>query len=127
MERRPIKGQVEDSISEIKKTVNEGNRVLVTTYEKNRRPHRLSTDHQVKVQYLHSDIDAIERGNSRIYEPVLRRYRGQSSQGRIDLPEVALVLVLDADKEGFRSETSLIQTAGRPPATSMGGSSSTRT
>ncbi len=119
MERRPIKGQVEDSISEIKKTVNEGNRVLVTTLTK-----RMSEDltdflrdHQVKVQYLHSDIDAIERVE------ILRNLRAGSFdvlvgvnllREGLDLPEVALVLVLDADKEGFlRSETSLIQTAGR--------------
>ena len=63
MERRPIKGQVEDSINEIKKTVEEGFRVLVTTLTK-----RMSEDltdflrdHDVKVEYLHSDIDAIER------------------------------------------------------------------
>ena len=119
MERRPIKGQVEDSISEIKKTVNEGNRVLVTTLTK-----RMSEDltdflrdHQVKVQYLHSDIDAIEQVE------ILRNLRAGSFgvlvgvnllREGLDLPEVALVLVLDADKEGFlRSETSLIQTAGR--------------
>lgn len=119
MERRPIKGQVEDSISEIKKEVGEGNRVLVTTLTK-----RMSEDltdflrdHQIKVQYLHSDIDAIERVE------ILRNLRSGSFdvlvgvnllREGLDLPEVALVIVLDADKEGFlRSETSLIQTAGR--------------
>ena len=119
MERRPIKGQVEDSINEIKKTVEEGFRVLVTTLTK-----RMSEDltdflrdHDVKVEYLHSDIDAIERVE------ILRNLRAGEFdvlvgvnllREGLDLPEVALVLVLDADKEGFlRSETSLIQTAGR--------------
>ena len=119
MERRPIKGQVEDSIQEIKKTVAEGFRVLVTTLTK-----RMSEDltdflrdHEVRVEYLHSDIDAIERVE------ILRNLRAGGFdvlvgvnllREGLDLPEVALVIVLDADKEGFlRSETSLIQTAGR--------------
>ena len=119
MERRPIKGQVEDSIGEIKKTVEKGFRVLVTTLTK-----RMSEDltdflrdHEVRVEYLHSDIDAIERVE------ILRNLRAGEFdvlvgvnllREGLDLPEVALVLVLDADKEGFlRSETSLIQTAGR--------------
>ena len=119
MERRPIKGQVEDSINEIKKTVKEGYRVLVTTLTK-----RMSEDltdflrdHDVRVEYLHSDIDAIERVE------ILRNLRAGEFdvlvgvnllREGLDLPEVALVLVLDADKEGFlRSETSLVQTAGR--------------
>ena len=119
MEKRPIKGQVEDSISEIKQVVARGNRVLVTTLTK-----RMSEDltdflrdHQVKVQYLHSDIDAIERVE------ILRNLRSGAFdvlvgvnllREGLDLPEVELVIVLDADKEGFlRSETSLIQTAGR--------------
>jgi excinuclease ABC subunit B len=119
MERRPIKGQVEDSISEIKKTVAEGYRVLVTTLTK-----RMSEDltdflrdHDVRVEYLHSDIDAIERVE------ILRNLRAGGFdvlvgvnllREGLDLPEVALVIVLDADKEGFlRSETSLTQTAGR--------------
>ena len=119
MEKRPIKGQVEDSINEIKKTVEQGFRVLVTTLTK-----RMSEDltdflrdHDVRVQYLHSDIDAIERVE------ILRNLRAGEFdvlvgvnllREGLDLPEVALVLILDADKEGFlRSETSLIQTAGR--------------
>ena len=119
MEQRPIKGQVEDSINEIKKTVEQGHRVLVTTLTK-----RMSEDltdflrdHDVRVEYLHSDIDAIERVE------ILRNLRAGEFdvlvgvnllREGLDLPEVALVLVLDADKEGFlRSETSLIQTAGR--------------
>ena len=119
MERRPIKGQVEDSIQEIKRTVAAGFRVLVTTLTK-----RMSEDltdflrdHEVRVEYLHSDIDAIERVE------ILRNLRAGGFdvlvgvnllREGLDLPEVALVIVLDADKEGFlRSETSLIQTAGR--------------
>ena len=119
MDRRPIKGQVEDSISEIKKTVAEGFRVLVTTLTK-----RMSEDltdflrdHDVRVEYLHSDIDAIERVE------ILRNLRAGGFdvlvgvnllREGLDLPEVALVIILDADKEGFlRSETSLTQTAGR--------------
>jgi len=119
MERRPIKGQVEDSIQEIKKTVTKGFRVLVTTLTK-RMTEDLTDflrDHDVRVEYLHSDIDAIERVE------ILRNLRAGEFdvlvgvnllREGLDLPEVALVIVLDADKEGFlRSETSLIQTAGR--------------
>jgi len=119
MERRPIKGQVEDCINEIKKVAQKGDRILVTKITK-----RMSEDltdflrdHQIKVEYLHSDIDAIERVE------ILRNLRSGSFdvlvgvnllREGLDLPEVALVIVLDADKEGFlRSETSLIQTAGR--------------
>lgn len=119
MERRPIKGQVEDCINEIKKVVERGDRILVTTLTK-----RMSEDltdflrdHNVKVEYLHSDIDAIERVE------ILRNLRAGAFdvlvgvnllREGLDLPEVALVAVLDADKEGFlRSETSLVQTAGR--------------
>ena len=119
MEVRPIEGQVEDCISEIKKVVENGARVLVTTLTK-----RMSEDltdflrdREVRVEYLHSDIDAIERVE------ILRNLRAGDFdvlvgvnllREGLDLPEVALVAVLDADKEGFlRSETSLIQTAGR--------------
>jgi len=116
---RPIKGQVEDLIGEIKRAVEAGERVLVTTLTK-----RLSEDlttylreAKVRVEYLHSDIDAIERveilrnlrlGNFDVLVGINLLREG------LDLPEVALVAILDADKEGFlRSETSLIQTAGR--------------
>jgi len=119
MEIRPIRGQVEDCIEEIKKEVEKGNRVLVTTLTK-----RMSEDlteflreREIKVEYLHSDIDAIERVE------ILRNLRAGAFDVLIgvnllreglDLPEVSLVAVLDADKEGFlRSETSLVQTAGR--------------
>lgn len=116
---RPTKGQVEDLIAEAKRAASEGDRILVTTLTK-----RLSEDLTVflrdaglRVEYLHSDIDAIERVE------ILRRLRVGSFdvlvginllREGLDLPEVALVAILDADKEGFlRSETSLIQTAGR--------------
>jgi excinuclease ABC subunit B len=115
----PIKGQVEHLIAEIKRAVEKGERVLVTTLTK-----RLSEDitgfmreANVRVEYLHSDIDAIERveilrnlrlGNFDVLVGINLLREG------LDLPEVALVAILDADKEGFlRSETSLIQTAGR--------------
>jgi excinuclease ABC subunit B len=119
MEIRPIKGQVEDCIAEIKKVVETGSRILVTTLTK-RMTEDLAEflrDHEIKVEYLHSDIDAIERVE------ILRSLRAGTFdvlvgvnllREGLDLPEVALVVVLDADKEGFlRSETSLIQTAGR--------------
>ena len=116
---RPTKGQVEDLIGEVRKAVEQGERVLVTTLTK-----RLSEDltsymrdAKVRVEYLHSDIDALERVE------ILRNLRQGNFDVLIginllreglDLPEVALVAVLDADKEGFlRSATSLMQTAGR--------------
>ena len=119
MEIRPIKGQVEDFIGEVQVAVDEGQRTLATTLTK-----RMSEDLTdylreagLKVEYLHSDIDAIERVE------ILRRLRlGKFDvlvgvnllREGLDLPEVALVAILDADKEGFlRSTTSLIQTAGR--------------
>ncbi len=116
---RPIKGQVEDCAAEIKAAAERGERVFVTTLTK--RMSEEITDYLrengVKVEYLHSDIDAIERVE------ILRRLRlGESDalvgvnllREGIDVPEVSLVCILDADKEGFlRSATSLIQTAGR--------------
>jgi excinuclease ABC subunit B len=116
---RPTKGQVEDLIGEIKRAAAAGERVLVTTLTK-----RLSEDltsflrdAKIRVEYLHSDIDAIERveilrnlrlGNFDVLVGINLLREG------LDLPEVALVAILDADKEGFlRSETSLVQTAGR--------------
>jgi excinuclease ABC subunit B len=116
---RPIKGQVEDLIGEVRQAAAAGERVLVTTLTK-----RLSEDltsylreAKLKVEYLHSDIDTIERieilrnlrlGNFDVLVGINLLREG------LDLPEVALVAILDADKEGFlRSETSLIQTAGR--------------
>lgn len=119
MEIRPIKGQVEDLIESSIEAVSKGERVLVTTLTK-----RMSEDlaqflseRDLKVEYLHSDIDAIERVE------ILRNLRAGEFdiligvnllREGLDLPEVALVAILDADKEGFlRSATSLIQTAGR--------------
>ena len=116
---RPTKNQVEHLIGEIKAATAVGQRVLVTTLTK-----RLSEDltsylreAKIRVEYLHSDIDAIERveilrnlrlGNFDVLVGINLLREG------LDLPEVALVAILDADKEGFlRSETSLIQTAGR--------------
>ncbi|HYC70474.1 MAG TPA: excinuclease ABC subunit UvrB [Opitutaceae bacterium] len=116
---RPTKGQVEDLIGEIRSAVEKGERVLVTTLTK-----RLSEDitsylreAKIRVEYLHSDIDALERveilrnlrqGNFDVLVGINLLREG------LDLPEVALVAILDADKEGFlRSETSLLQTAGR--------------
>jgi len=116
---RPTKGQVENLIGEINAAAKAGERVLVTTLTK-----RLSEDltsylreAKIRVEYLHSDIDAIERveilrnlrlGNFDVLIGINLLREG------LDLPEVALVAILDADKEGFlRSETSLIQTAGR--------------
>lgn len=119
MEVRPIKGQVEDAIGEVKSEIANGRRTLVTTLTK-RMSEEISDylrEQGIKVEYLHSDIDAIERVE------ILRRLRQGTCdvlvgvnllREGLDLPEVALVVILDADKEGFlRSETSIIQTAGR--------------
>ena len=119
MEIRPIKGQVEDAIGEVKFEIANERRTLVTTLTK-RMSEEISDylrEQGIKVEYLHSDIDAIERVE------ILRRLRQGTCdvlvgvnllREGLDLPEVALVVILDADKEGFlRSETSIIQTAGR--------------
>ena len=119
LEIRPIRGQVEDVIGEVRSASEAGERTLITTLTK-----RMSEDLTdylreagLSVEYLHSDIDAIERVE------ILRRLRKGDFdvlvgvnllREGLDLPEVALVAILDADKEGFlRSSTSLIQTAGR--------------
>ncbi len=119
MEVRPTKGQVEDLIGEIREAVEQEERVLVTTLTK-RMSEDLTTylrEAEIRVEYLHSDIDAIERVE---ILRILRRGDFDVLVGvnllreGLDLPEVALVGILDADKEGFlRSTTSLIQTAGR--------------
>ena len=119
MEIKPTKGQVEHLIGEIKDAVDKKERVLVTTLTK-RMSEDLTTylrEAKVRVEYLHSDIDAIERVE------ILRRLRAGDFDALVgvnllreglDLPEVALVAILDADKEGFlRNYTSLVQTAGR--------------
>ena len=116
---RPTKGQVEDLINEIQKRVKKKQRVLVTTLTK-RMAEDLSSyleERDIKVSYLHSDIETLER------QDVLDRLRlGEYDvlvgikllREGLDLPEVSLVAILDADKEGFlRSKTSLIQTMGR--------------
>ncbi|MCC5839827.1 MAG: excinuclease ABC subunit UvrB [Opitutales bacterium] len=119
MEVRPATGQVEDFIGEVQKAVVAEERVLVTTLTK-RMSEDLSSylrERDIRVEYLHSDIDAIER-----VEILRNLRRGDFDvlvgvnllREGLDLPEVALVGILDADKEGFlRSTTSLIQTAGR--------------
>lgn len=119
IEIRPAKGQVDDSLGEIRSEIAKGRRVLVTTLTK-----RLAEDltkylHEldVKATYLHADIDTIQRmqiindlreGKYDVLVGINLLREG------LDLPEVSLVAILDADKEGFlRSETSLIQTCGR--------------
>lgn len=116
---RPIKGQVEDCIAEIKAAAAKGERVFVTALTKRMSEEiaEFLRESGVKTEYLHSDIDAIERVE------ILRRLRLGNFDALVgvnllreglDIPEVALVCILDADKEGFlRSATSLIQTAGR--------------
>ncbi len=119
VEVRPVRSQVDDVLSEIQQCVSRGERVLITTLTK-----RMSEDlteyleeHGVKVRYLHSDIETVERSE------IIRDLRlgvfdvlvgiNLLREG-LDMPEVALVAILDADKEGFlRSENSLIQTIGR--------------
>jgi len=119
IEVRPIEGQIDDLISEIKATTDKHHRVLVTTLTK-----RMAEDLteylkeiNIKVAYLHSDVDTLERTD------ILRDLRlgtydvlvgiNLLREG-LDLPEVSLVAILDADKEGFlRSEQALIQTVGR--------------
>jgi len=119
VEVRPVRTQVDDVLSEIRQCVERGERVLITTLTK-----RMSEDlseyldeHGIKVRYLHSDIETVERSE------IIRDLRlgvfdvligiNLLREG-LDMPEVALVAILDADKEGFlRSENSLIQTIGR--------------
>ena len=116
---KPIAGQVDDLLAEIRQTVARRERVLVTTLTKRMAEDLTDYLHEmgVRVRYLHSDIDALERVG------ILRGLRlaefdvlvgiNLLREG-LDLPEVSLVAILDADKEGFlRSERSLIQTAGR--------------
>ncbi|MDF1611657.1 excinuclease ABC subunit UvrB [Stygiobacter electus] len=119
IEVRPIKGQIDDLINEIRKRVEQKERVLVTTLTK-----KMAEDLadyldklKIKVRYIHSDIDALERveiirdlriGDFDVLVGVNLLREG------LDLPEVSLVGIIDADKEGFlRSERSLMQTAGR--------------
>ena len=116
---RPVEGQIDDLISEVNQEVNKHNKVLVTTLTK--RMAEDLTDYMkeagIRVKYLHSDIDTLERAE------IIRDMRldvfdvlvgiNLLREG-LDIPEISLVAILDADKEGFlRSETSLIQTIGR--------------
>ena len=116
---RPIKGQIDDLYGEIKKTTEKGFRTLITTLTKRMAEDltKYLTELGVKTTYMHSDIETIERMKI-IRELRLGEYDvlvgiNLLREG-LDIPEVALVAILDADKEGFlRSETSLIQTIGR--------------
>ena len=119
IELRPARGQVDDLLAEVRKVTEAGDRVLVTTLTK-RMAEELTqylTELGIRVRYLHSDIETLER-----VEILTSLRRGEFDvlvginllREGLDLPEVALVAILDADKEGFlRSQTSLIQTAGR--------------
>ena len=119
IEVRPVKGQIDDLLGEIKKVTESGGRTLITTLTK--RMAENLTDYQkengIKVRYMHSDIDTLERID------IVNGLRGGEFdvlcginllREGLDMPEVKLVAILDADKEGFlRSDTSLIQTIGR--------------
>ncbi|MBP3204495.1 MAG: UvrB/UvrC motif-containing protein, partial [Lachnospiraceae bacterium] len=116
---RPVEGQIDDLIAEVKKETDKHNKILITTLTK-----RMAEDLTaymkevgIRVKYLHSDIDTLERAE------IIRDMRldvfdvlvgiNLLREG-LDIPEISLVVILDADKEGFlRSETSLIQTVGR--------------
>ena len=123
---RPVEGQIDDLIGEINKEVSKKNKVLVTTLTK--RMAEDLTDYMrevgIRVKYLHSDVDTLERTE------IIRDMRldvfdvlvgiNLLREG-LDIPEITLVAILDADKEGFlRSETSLIQTIGRAARNSEG-------
>ena len=116
---KPVEGQIDDLIAEVNKEISGHNKVLITTLTK-RMAEDLTTymkEAGIKVRYLHSDIDTLERAE------IIRDMRldvfdvlvgiNLLREG-LDIPEITLVVILDADKEGFlRSETSLIQTVGR--------------
>ena len=119
VEVRPVEGQIDDLVCEVNKEVEKGNKILITTLTK--RMAEELTDYMkdlgIRVKYLHSDIDTLERTQ------IIRDMRlnvfdvlvgiNLLREG-LDIPEITLVAILDADKEGFlRSETSLIQTIGR--------------
>ena len=119
IEVRPIEGQIDDLMSEIFVRAEKNERVLVTTLTKKMAESLTDylTEHGIKVKYLHSDVETVERME------IIRDLRmGKFDvlvginllREGLDIPEVSLVAILDADKEGFlRSETSLIQTVGR--------------
>ena len=123
---RPVKGQIDDLISEVNRETKQGHKILITTLTK--RMAEDLTDYMkesgIRVKYLHSDIDTLERTQ------IVRDLRmnvfdvlvgiNLLREG-LDIPEITLVAILDADKEGFlRSETSLIQTIGRAARNSEG-------
>ena len=123
---RPIEGQIDDLLAEVKKTTEKKQKVLITTLTKKmaERLTEFMKEAGVRVRYLHSDIDTLERLE------IIRDLRmdvfdvlvgiNLLREG-LDIPEVALVAILDADKEGFlRSETSLIQTIGRAARNAQG-------
>lgn len=119
VEVRPVKGQIDDLLYEIRQTVKKDGRVLVTTLTKKMAESLTSfmSENGIKVRYLHSDIDTMERitiiNDLRAGEFDVVVGINLLREG-LDIPEVKLVAILDADKEGFlRSETSLIQTIGR--------------
>ena len=123
---RPVEGQIDDLVSEVNKTIEKHGKVLITTLTK-RMAEDLTDymkDLDIRVRYLHSDIDTLERTQ------IIREMRldvfdvlvgiNLLREG-LDIPEITLVAILDADKEGFlRSETSLIQTIGRASRNSEG-------
>ena len=126
VEVRPVEGQIDDLIGEVNKEVEKGNKILITTLTK--RMAEDLTDYMkdvgIRVRYLHSDIDTLERAE------IIRDMRldvfdvlvgiNLLLEG-LDIPEITLVAILDADKEGFlRSEVSLIQTIGRAARNSEG-------
>ena len=126
VEVRPVEGQIDDLYGEVNKEIEKGNKVLITTLTK--RMAEDLTDYMrelgIRIKYLHSDIDTLERTE------IIRDMRlgvfdvlvgiNLLREG-LDIPEITLVAILDADKEGFlRSETSLIQTIGRAARNSEG-------
>ena len=126
VEVRPVEGQIDDLISEVNKETSRINKVLITTLTKRMAEDltQYMKDVGIRVRYLHSDIDTLERAE------IIRDMRldvfdvlvgiNLLREG-LDIPEITLVAILDADKEGFlRSETSLIQTIGRAARNSEG-------
>ena len=122
---KPTRGQIDDLLSEIHTVVNDGGRVLVTTLTKKMAEVTdYLKEHSIKVKYMHSDIDTLERvdivNGLRLGEFDVLCGINLLREG-LDLPEVRLVAILDADKEGFlRSDTALIQTIGRAARNSEG-------
>lgn len=126
IEVRPVDGQIDDLIGEINERINRKERVLVTTLTKAMAESLTDylSDYKIKVRYMHYDIDTMERmeiiRDLRLGEFDVLVGINLLREG-LDLPEVSLVVILDADKEGFlRSETSLIQTVGRAARNSEG-------